>query len=120
MNMSFEVPFGVFRLSFVVPRGVHERSGVKRMATIGRRSDVVGEVVGHPHTKIWVNSFARLAAVARQSRRSKGVNYGEMGDVGSSLTMSTAAGGPLESSVTSRDRLSVAKGLVEAPEVVDM
>ena len=82
--------------------------------------EVVDEVLGHPCSKICLNCFARLAAVARQSRRSKNVDYGEMDDVGSSLTMSTAAGGPLESAVTSRDRLSMLQGLVEAPEVVDM
>ena len=77
-------------------------------------------MLGHPCSKIHLDSFARLAAVARQSRRSKDVDYGELGDVGSSLPMSTAAGGPLESAVTSRDRLSMLQGPVDAPEVVDM
>ena len=81
---------------------------------------MVEEVVGHLCTKICQNISIRLAAVSRQSRSSKGASDELLDDGGKCLTISTAAGGPLESAVTSRDGLSMPEGLVDAPEVVDM
>ena len=52
----------------------------------------------------------------RQSRSSKDAGYGMQDDGGMSLTVSTAAGGPLESAVTSRDGLSMSEGLVDVSE----
>ena len=77
-------------------------------------------MLGHPCSKIHLDSFARLAAVARRSRCSKGVDCGELDDVGSGLTTSTVAEGPLESVVKSRGRLSDGNLLVDVPDDVDM
>ena len=78
--------------------------------------EVVEEVLGHLHAKNCQHSFTRLAAIARRSRGSKGVDCEELDDGGSSLAMSTAADGPLECGVSGRDRLADVDTLVDAPE----
>ena len=78
--------------------------------------DVVEEVLGRLHAKICQHSFTRLAAVARRSRGSKGIDCEELDGGGSGLTTSTAAEGPLECGVCGRDRLSDVDTLVDAHE----
>ena len=80
------------------------------------RLDVVEEVLGRLHAKNCQHCFTRLAAVARRSRGSKGVDCGELDDGGSSLAVSAAAEGPLECGVSGRDRLADVDTLVEATE----
>ena len=81
---------------------------------------MVEEVLEYLCTKFCRPASNGSAAVRLQRCSSNRVADEVLEAGGASLMVSTAADGPLESAVTSRDRLSMCEGLVDAPEVVNM